>query len=64
MSTNIEKIEDLFNRALDHPTGERAAFLAEACGRDPDLLVRVRALLQAHDAGDGILPDEPRSAAT
>lgn len=63
MSTNIERLEALFNRAIEFRTDERAAFLAGACGQDTALLQRVRALLQAHEAGEGILPDQPRTEA-
>jgi serine/threonine protein kinase/WD40 repeat protein len=61
MSTNIERLEALFNRAIEFRADERAAFLAGACGQDAVLLERVRALLQAHEAGEGILPEQPRT---
>jgi serine/threonine protein kinase/WD40 repeat protein len=61
MSTNIERLEALFNRAIEFRADERAAFLAGACGQDTALLQRVRALLQAHEADEGILPEQPRS---
>jgi serine/threonine protein kinase/WD40 repeat protein len=63
MSTNIERLEALFNRAIEFRADERAAFLAGACGHDTALLQRVRSLLQAHEAGEGILPEQPRSEA-
>src|SRR5690242_16674546 len=63
MSTNIEQVEALFNRALEFRPDERAAFLAGACGHDTVLVARVQALLQAHDADTGILPDQPKNQA-
>jgi hypothetical protein len=61
MSANIERIEALFSQAIEFHTDERAAFLAGACGDDSALLARVRALLEAHEAGEGILPEQPRN---
>lgn len=46
-----ERIEALFNAALDRPPSEREAYLADACGSDEALLVEVRALL-ASDAAE------------
>ena len=63
MSTNIEQLEALFNRAIEFRADERMAFLAGACGHDTILISRVQALLQAHDADAGILPQQPGSEA-
>src|SRR5258708_7309257 len=63
MASNIERIEALFDRAIEFRPEERAAFLAGACGQDAELLVRVQALLRAHEASDGILPETPRCQA-
>src|SRR5215831_8976152 len=63
MSTNIQRIEALFSRALEFDPGERDAFLAGACGQDMDLITRVRALLQAHESAEEILPQQPRTEA-
>ncbi len=41
------RLEDLFERALDLPPGQRTAFLEEACQDDPALLRRLRAMLDA-----------------
>ncbi|HEV2394356.1 MAG TPA: protein kinase [Verrucomicrobiae bacterium] len=60
MSTNIERLEALFSRAIEFRPEERAAFLAGACGQDAALLARVGALLQAHEASEGILLEQPR----
>jgi serine/threonine protein kinase/WD40 repeat protein len=60
MSANIQTIEVLFHRALEFRPEERAAFLAGACGRDTVLLARVHSLLEAHQADQRLLPEEPR----
>ncbi len=62
MNTSIERMEALFCQALEFRPEERAAFLAGACGQDFALLARVRALLHAHEAGEGSLPEKPRGA--
>ena len=61
MSINIERIEELFSRAIEFGPEERAAFLAGACGHDTVLLTRIQALVQAHQAAEGLLPEQPRS---
>ena len=61
MSTNIEQIEALFNRAIEFRPDERTAFLAGACGHDTALIARVQALLQAHEVDAEILGNRPRS---
>jgi tetratricopeptide (TPR) repeat protein len=50
MSASPHRAKDLFLEALERPPGERAAFLTEACGHDPDLRMEVESLLQFHDA--------------
>ena len=53
MSTaDLEKINKIFNAALDVDRGERTAFLAKACGDDSDLLAEVEALIAARDEAD------------
>jgi len=48
---DASKVEELFHAALCRPSGERAAFLTEACGADAGLLEEVRSLLDlASDA--------------
>jgi serine/threonine protein kinase/WD40 repeat protein len=64
MSTPLEKVEELFNRAIELRPEERESFLAGACGEDCVLRSRVQALLEAHEAGDSILPEEPQHDAT
>jgi WD40 repeat protein/serine/threonine protein kinase/tetratricopeptide (TPR) repeat protein len=41
------------------PSAERPAYLAVACGDDQKLRQRVEALLRAHDAPEGFLPEKP-----
>ncbi len=60
MSANLERIEALFSQALEFRPEERGAFLAGACGQDSALIARVHVLLDAHEATDGFLPEEPR----
>ena len=43
-----QRAQELYHPAMDRPTGERAAFVAAACG-DADLLRAVESLL-AHEA--------------
>jgi serine/threonine protein kinase/WD40 repeat protein len=63
MSHDIERIEALFSRAIEFRPEERIAFLVGACGDDLTLLSRVGALLQAHEASEGVLLEEPRTDA-
>ncbi|HWM89328.1 MAG TPA: protein kinase [Thermoanaerobaculia bacterium] len=50
-----QRIEALFDEALDLPAGERGAFLDEACAGDPELRAQVEAMLAADGAADGFL---------
>jgi serine/threonine protein kinase len=54
--------EAIFNAALAFSAAERAAYLAGACGVNNALRQRVEALLRAHDAPPGFLPDQPGTA--
>ncbi|HEY1203063.1 MAG: protein kinase [Bryobacteraceae bacterium] len=48
-----EKVEQIYNAALERPEAERAAFLGEACGGDEDLRRELESLLShAQAAGD------------
>jgi serine/threonine protein kinase/tetratricopeptide (TPR) repeat protein len=56
--SNREK--EIFEGALDRAAGEeRQRYIEIACADDKVLLTRIRALLQAHDAGEDFLPEEP-----
>lgn len=51
--------ETIFNGALDLPAIERSAYLDAACQDNQPLRRRVEALLCAHDAPPGFLPQNP-----
>src|SRR5512137_2428518 len=56
---------DIFEAALEITSTEgRLGYLKGACGEDAALLARVQALLQAHEAPEGFLPEEPKAGAT
>ncbi|MDQ3746864.1 MAG: serine/threonine protein kinase, partial [Acidobacteriota bacterium] len=50
------KVEELFQAALDVPTGRRRAWLVERCGEDAELCGEVESLLAAEKASAGFLP--------
>ena len=54
-----QRVEELFEGALDVPSESRAAWLRSRCGDDPDLLAELEALLAAHERADGLLEKEP-----
>jgi len=56
--------ETLFNAALNFKPTERPAYLAGACGDNHALRQRVEALLRAHEAAEGFLPEQPNGQAT
>ena len=60
-----QRIEDLFSEAAARESGERAAFLASACGEDEELRQEVESLLAADGASGRFLsnPARPRGAA-
>ncbi len=47
-SEHYRRVKEVFSAAVEHQTGERAAFLAHACAGDPNLRGEVESLL-AHD---------------
>ncbi len=49
------QIDDCYHSALERPVPERAAFLAEACGNDPDLRREVESLLAHEGQADELL---------
>ena len=51
--------EVIFTAALSLPPAERPAYVAAVCGGDSRLRHRVEALLAAHLAPQGFLPEEP-----
>ncbi|HJQ27378.1 MAG TPA: protein kinase [Blastocatellia bacterium] len=54
----LKQVAELFHAALERAPDERAAFLAEACASDPDLLKQVQSFLAAQEQVSGFL-DEP-----
>ncbi|MBI5690023.1 MAG: serine/threonine protein kinase [Verrucomicrobia bacterium] len=50
MPSPPDREESLFAAAVALPAGDRAAFLAVACGEDGDLRARLSSLLSAHDS--------------
>ena len=51
----LRRIEELYHAALEVDTEKRAAFLNQACGRDTNLLRRVKLLLDAEERPNGLL---------
>ena len=47
-----QRIEEIFQSALDHAPQQRAAWLDEACAGDLELRSEVASLLAAHESGD------------
>jgi hypothetical protein len=55
----------IFEEALEITSAEgRLGHLKGACGEDAALLARVQALLQAHEAPEGFLPEQPKDGTT
>ena len=54
-----EVVETVFNAALAFESSQREEYLAQACGNDLELRKRVQALLIAHQASEGFLPQKP-----
>ncbi|MGH9873812.1 MAG: protein kinase domain-containing protein [Pyrinomonadaceae bacterium] len=50
-----QQINDLYHSSLERETFERAAFLAQACDGDEELLQEIESLLNSHDQGDGFI---------
>ena len=63
MNRSSKSAEELFDLALQQPVGDRATFLANACGDDIALRERVEALLVAHDQQSQFLPEDPGEVA-
>ena len=54
---NWERIEQIFNEAIELPPAERPAFLERACHGDPILRAEVESLLDAESAGARLIPE-------
>src|SRR5262245_45978305 len=63
MTHTLDPTESVFAAAVALPTGERAAYLDQACGGGDALRRRVEALLRAHERA-GHLLDRPVPSAT
>jgi len=62
---NGNREREIFEAAVEITSAEgRLGYLKGACGEDAALLARVQALLQAHEAPEGFLPEQPKEAAT
>ena len=57
-----QRVGDLFEEALDHPTAGRHAWLEAACEGDQTLLNEVTRLLAAHERAGGVLDRPPGPA--
>jgi hypothetical protein len=55
----FRQIRNLFDAAVERPTGVRPAFLQEACQGDADLRDSVSRLLDAHQQTAGVLDQPP-----
>ena len=53
------RVEELYHTALRLPAMERAAFLAQACAGDAELLGEVESLLAHEGEADGLLERPP-----
>jgi serine/threonine protein kinase len=65
LAVSPSNLEAIFLAAVGKPSGERSAYLDEACGGDLDLRRRVEQLLSAHErAQEAPLPPDAVSRAT
>ncbi len=55
MSTEWEKIDQLFHQALECPNEQRAAFIARAAQHDPALRRELQSLLNVHEENHSFL---------
>jgi serine/threonine-protein kinase len=53
---DFERLDALLDEALDRPPGERAQWIASACGPDETLRVRLMRLVALAEGGDEVLP--------
>jgi len=56
-SERWQKIDQLFHAALEHESGERAAFLTAACAGDDALCEEVQALLDSHEQSQDFIEE-------
>lgn len=54
-----QRVSELFDAALDRPSGERRRWLEEACGGDESLRREVEAMLAADERAEGVLERPP-----
>ncbi len=59
MNTHENRVEALFNEAINYTPDQRTAFLNGACGNNAELRQKVDTLLKAHDEADEFLPEAP-----
>jgi len=62
-SERLEKIDQLFQSALDLAPERRSAFLDEGCGGDRELRHEIDSLLAAHDQAADFIEDSPSDIA-
>src|SRR5437870_13895666 len=53
-----EKLEELFQAAVDVAPDDRAAFVAQTCGGDDELRRELESMIRHHDQADGFI-DSP-----
>ena len=64
MSTTRQRIEELFEAALEQPSAGRVDWVNQACAHEPDVAATVLDLLRAHEHAAGILEESlPRRSA-
>ncbi len=59
----LKRVEDLYHAALERAAGERASFLAQACGGDEGLRREVDSLLAEHDQAGSFIQSPALEAA-
>src|SRR5215212_1311390 len=55
MMGHWEQIDQLFHSALERETGERAAFLTQACNGDESLRYEVQSLIRSHEQSENFI---------
>ncbi|HEY4588100.1 MAG TPA: serine/threonine-protein kinase, partial [Thermoanaerobaculia bacterium] len=58
-----QRIESLLDEMFERPSGERRAFLDEACAGDPEIRAHLEALLKADEEAEGFLATPAHEAA-